>query len=332
MQTAIPRISWAVALCLAVLVVATPAVAEWDIVFSTSSDQWTDDLEAGKLVHQALYASTDGISEAMDPFVPAYLGLDAVDIQGDGSVFFSVVTSGVVLQSTGPFHLAHERLYRYDPDTGVIAEYPSWEEWGISIEGLDALDCLVDGSLAFSTHGIRWISHAGGNGLIYPENVYRFDPASGMVELVFDGRGLGLPDLDATHVMEGGHVAFSTATNVWVMTASGGKYLEHEDVYLWENGDLTMVLDGSEQGLYSVDAVTLGRFWVSVDREEIVFHSIADAVGFDVVSGDLTVLRGTVGALRERAFYSRGPPTDDVPDIDMEVDSYALSQGNPGGV
>lgn len=217
---------------------------------------------AGTLQHQDVYI-LPGAGTPIEPFVGSFLsssvGLDALDVLPGGDLLFSVERSGSVHHAGGVLFLRHDRVYRFDRTSGAITTVVDWSALGLDIGSLDALDHLQDGSFAFSTATLRGVTHAGGFIVLRPENVYRFDPQAETLELLFDGRSLGLADLDGVDVL-GLRVAFSTATLRGVAHAGGFIVLRPENVYLFDatNGSLTLVLDGEDAGLQTLDAFTLG--------------------------------------------------------------------------
>ena len=217
--------------------------------------------ELGTLHHEeALRLEEPGHAPHRDApaFCTSSNGLDALDVQIDGTVFFSVGTRGGVHHAGGFLVLEQDRAYHYEPASGLITEADDWGAWGIEIGSLDALDVMHDGSLAFSTESTHGVTHEGGYTVLRRENVYRFDPRAGTIEILLDGRALGLPDLDAISVIEGGGLAFSTASGRFFMTPDGGVYLRKENAYLLSpSGSITPFIDGGETGLQTLDALTI---------------------------------------------------------------------------
>jgi hypothetical protein len=209
----------------------------------------------GMLRHQDLYRIEGGrIAQAAPSFLPGHLGLDAVDVQQDGDVVFSVATSGGIQHAGGYLVLKQDRVYRLEVASGVVSTMLDWAALGIAVGTLDAVDLLPDGSVAFSTLQTRGVSHGGGYTVLRPQNVYRFVPATSALELLFDGRALGLADLDGVDVLSDGRVAFSTATSVFVQ----GAVRRQENAYVLEaDGKLSLALDGASLGLKSLDAFAL---------------------------------------------------------------------------
>ena len=209
--------------------------------------------------------SATGSIATLASFLPSSVGLDALDVLAGGDLLFSVETLGGVHHAGGYLVLRQENVYRFHPPSGVITLEVGFHAEGPDIGSLDALDRLEDGSFAVSTLTTRGVAHVGGYIVLRPENVYRFDPVARTLTLLFDGRSLGLPDLDGVDLLPGlagggPRVAFSTATNRLIHTPTGVVLLEHENVYLYDpaNGSVTLVLDGDAVGLLSLDAFSLG--------------------------------------------------------------------------
>jgi hypothetical protein len=154
---------------------------------------------------------------------------------------------------------------------------------------------MSNGSIAFSTSLHRLVFHPGGSTYVVPQNVYAFDPASGVITVVFDGAALGLPDIDAVEVLATNRVVFSTKADVFVMTPSGGRSIRQQNAYLYNGGELTLMVDGEALGLHTLDAISLEELQLLVDREEILWTPSEGAVGYDVVRGDLVALRANSG-------------------------------------
>jgi hypothetical protein len=204
-----------------------------------------------------------------------------------------------------------DRVYRFNPATGEITPVQDWTAWGLSVAGLDAIDRLSDGTLAFSIEGYSWLTQAGISMILMPQNVYRFDPTQGTFELLFDGWTLGLVDLDGVDVLGNGSVAFSTTTDVWIMTATGGRLLRHQDVYVHSaDNNVTLLVDGQARGLQSLDALDVEAMVLLFQGDTMLWSGLASDSGFDVVRGDLAALRSTAGDFSQSTVECLARDTD----------------------
>jgi hypothetical protein len=182
--------------------------------------------------------------------VPAGLGLDAADYQGNGNILFSTRSNGWL----GSYYLYQNNVYERYASTGAIGVALNWSALGLNVQNLDAVDRLADGSFAFSTETNQTV----GPTYLRNENVYRVFPATGTIVLLFSGNALGLRDLDGVDVYPDGRVAFSTSTNFGIY--GGSIYLSHEDIYVYTPSTGTVVkhFDGSQASLDTLDAFAVG--------------------------------------------------------------------------
>lgn len=247
---------FAIALCLAMLLTPVLAGLSGQVLLSTEDNQFLTGV--GTVRHNNVYEVDDtgtGIGLFVPSFVPPALGLDAVAIDPDGGLLFSVTATGGVNHSGGYIVLREDRVYRYDTSSAEIAAFPDWGNAGIQIGSLDALEMLADGALGFSTAQVRGVTHGGGYTVLRPSNVYRFDAASGVISLLLDGEGLGLPNVDAVAVLLDGRLVFSTSSNKFL--AAQGIYLRQKNAYVYEpaDGSISLWLDADQLGLFSLDAI-----------------------------------------------------------------------------
>jgi uncharacterized repeat protein (TIGR03803 family) len=184
------------------------------------------------------------------------LDIEGVDVQANGDVVFSVRQMGLVQQRGGHLLVKPDNLYVLDPGSGEIDTLVNWKDHGIDITGanVDAVDLQQDGTIAFSVGTLRGVTHAGGYTVLRPQNVYRFDPESSTISLMFDGVAAGIPDIDGIDVDPDGRIAFSTKSSVFV----NGTYLRHQNAYtLDEDGEASLALEGEALGLTTLDDFTL---------------------------------------------------------------------------
>jgi hypothetical protein len=281
---------------LACALASVPALAEADTVFSTSANQFAQTPSGGTmLLHEGLNCSASGAIETLITFVSGDLGLDAVDLESDGTILFSVETSGVVFHVDGPIFLDHDRIYGFDPGSGRITPGLEWSAWGIEIGTLDALDRIDAWRYAFSTSLQHWVTHPGGQLVLRPESVYVLDTATGMLTTLLDGVALGLSGVDAVQVLDETRVAFSTPSNVWVNLPSGGQYLRHQNAYVFNGDDLATLFDGESLEVTSLDAFALSGGPVFFEPNRLIWGAVAAASAYDVVYGDLLTLTGGGG-------------------------------------
>ncbi len=184
-------------------------------------------------------------------------GLDALDIQLDGSAIFSVADTGYVSHAGGVMQLFDSNLYRRTSD-GTISPFLSWGDLGISPGNVDALDVLDDGSVVFSTEANKVVSVGGQSMTLRGASAYRIDPSAGSLAIYFDSSGLGIPNLDAIQIVEEGTV-FSTSSSPFVSTPGGLVRLWSGDAYLHDSrtGALELWFDGGDRGLDDLDALSL---------------------------------------------------------------------------
>jgi hypothetical protein len=268
---------------------AGPLAPQPDVVFSMAADQWIDTDEGGGLLFQQnAYAATADFAPVA-AFLPAFVGLGSIDVAGDGTVFFVVEHRGLVAHAGGLIELQEGPVYRFEPASGAISSMLDWSTGGVDPGTIDALDWPGDGAVVFSTTDVRYVGQPGGGWTLRPENVYRYEPATGLLELMLDGIGSGLPNVDAVAVLSDGSLAFSTDKNVFVATDSGGQYLRHENAYVFTDGGVKKIFDGVARGLSSLDALAVADASLRLDRAGL--HWLAGgAGGHDVVRGDLGAL------------------------------------------
>jgi hypothetical protein len=218
--------------------------------FSVRSSQFL----AGMTVLEGDVLELDGCSHALSRVVRGStfggLGIDALDVRADGNLLFSVRQSGGIHHAGGFLHALQENVYLLDVATGEIEVVPDWQALGINVRDLDALDELADGSFAFSTATLQGVHHADGSITLRPQNVYRFDPGSGTLSLLFDGVQLGLGDIDAVEVGDDGDITISTKNDAFVH----GTRLAQQNAYRFEpDGEIELRFDGRSLGLGSLD-------------------------------------------------------------------------------
>ncbi len=207
----------------------------------------------------SLYAAATD-SNTIENYGPSFtgnVGLDALDIQLDGSAIFSVADTGYASHAGGVMQLFDSNLYRRTSD-GTISPFLSWGDFGLSPGNVDALDVLDDGSVVFSTDSNKTVFVAGQPMTLRSASAYRIDPSAGTLAIYFDSSSLGIPDLDAIQIVEEGTV-FSTATSPWISTPDGLLRLWGANAYLHDSrtGALDLWFDGSDRGLDDLDALSL---------------------------------------------------------------------------
>jgi len=282
---------------LSVVSAALPTVAAAESIFSTATNQYGTTASGATILQQGTYSTRNGVEPLVAPFVSGFLGLNGMAV-GANSIYFSVVNRGQhYFNSPIPVMLESSCGYRYDLDTGSLAPLNDWASLGIRLGSLDALDPLWDGSIAFSTETHQYVLQEGTMFSLRHENVYRFDPISGLFELFFDGQALGLSALDAVDVLENGRVVFSTPTNRFVLTPRGGMVLRQQNAYLVRDlGIVELALDGIAIGLQTLDAIDLDVMMLAIDGDLLHWSALAGSSGsYDLVRGDLLELARTGG-------------------------------------
>jgi len=289
-------LAW-LAVALSVVMASGPATAGDEAIFSTKTNQYGTAGNGATVLQQGVYDTRNGIEPLTAPFVSAFLGLNGVAVDA-GSIYFTVVERGQQqFDEVLPVMLEPGGAYRYDIASGAVASLDDWTSLGISLGSLDGLDYLWDGSIAFSTETSRYVSQ---NGLMFPighENVYRFDPVTGTIELFFDGQALGLSALDALDVLESGRVVVSTPANQFVLTPRGGVVMRHQNAYLVRDaGNLELILDGIALSFQTLDAIDMDIAMLAVDGDLIHWSALTGSSGqHDLVRGDLLELARTRG-------------------------------------
>ena len=210
-------------------------------------------------------SQTSQIAQHGPNFLPSSpnVGLDALDVQGDGDIEFSVSANGFVNHTAGSIYVRQQNVYELDIVTGVITEIVNWASLGINLQDLDALDRLDANRYAISTSTNQTVSHAGGSIYLRQENVYVVNVATRTIQAapLLNGAAIGLTSLglDAVDIYPDGRVGFSTASNGFVTTPSGPFYVRQENAYVRSaNGSVVQALNGGGLQLQTLDALTLG--------------------------------------------------------------------------
>lgn len=229
-------------------------------VFSTATSQFAGTLQ---LFHQRVYTSPGVASPIVQPvpnFLPAAVGLDALDWVSESELLFSVRPGGFVTHAGGTLQLLENQSYRLDRVTGTIAPDPQWAALNLRLRTLDALDRLGDGSYLFSTNISEVVAHVGGSTLLYPWVVYRAVPVAGgaTIAAVLNAGPLGFADVDAVDGLPDGRIAISSATNGWGPGPTGTMRIWNQNVYIHDPGDpgyTRLAFDG--RLLEDLDAFTM---------------------------------------------------------------------------
>ncbi|MCP3980542.1 MAG: hypothetical protein GY716_14665 [bacterium] len=123
--------------------------------------------------------------------------LNALDMIDADLYLFSVDTPQMVVDGTGVLSiLKRSGVYSYDRTTGAIVEM--LDAAALGMPNVDGVDLLPDGRLALSSAsaGVAWLP--GGPLIVYPAQVYIFDPGAGApnLTLAYDGSAAGLWGID----------------------------------------------------------------------------------------------------------------------------------------
>jgi len=110
-------------------------------------------------------------------FLSSWLGLDAMDAKEDGKLLFSTESN----RQFGNIYIRQERVYEYDPDTGVITDTGLLSSHGIRLRELIAIDLQGDGTLVFSTASNQRVRRGGRVYYLKHQNAYLYDPVSGSI-------------------------------------------------------------------------------------------------------------------------------------------------------
>ncbi|MCP3981123.1 MAG: hypothetical protein GY716_17635 [bacterium] len=153
-------------------------------------------LAPGKLYRRS--AGDDSIAAVPD-FTVALQNVDAIDELADGTYAFSTAGNQIVFAAGAAVLLNQANVYRFDPADGSITLF--WNTAAAGVPTLDMVDVLAGGRLLFSTSATHFAFLGGAPTLLLAGNIYRFDPQTGALELIFDGSSRGLAgNLDAGSV------------------------------------------------------------------------------------------------------------------------------------
>lgn len=237
------------------------------LVFSTLTGHWSIPPGTGfHFFRQNLYELVGGPQTFVQygaNFLPQLLNLDAVDVQENGDVLFSIsAPAGNVLHGCGPTFLTVEKIYRYRPADGCIVIELDWNAVGVTMRTIDGIDKLIDGSYAFSVDKDDNVAHLGGITRLRPWNVYRYVPGpgntKGTISLMLNAGVLGFLNVDGLDVLSDGRFALSAATDNFVARPGGILRIWQQSVYIYDPVNDTLVLgtDLGVHGVQNLDAFT----------------------------------------------------------------------------
>lgn len=168
---------------------------------------------------------------------------------GNGIAVPDIAISTQNPASLGSVNFENDALVAYNPDTNVAQQLFDLEDAYLGVvRNVDAAHMLANGRVVISTQAGVTIA-----GVVMSESdLVELNPANGTASLLFDASAAGLvgknntvPNTNAVHVLDNGHILFSTASNDGV-TFKGGTY-NKDDVIEYDpvNDTASLFFDGS---------------------------------------------------------------------------------------
>lgn len=176
-----------------------------DILFSPANGTViSNNGNAVSLFTGRIYRRIDATGDIVTELNPQALGvnineIDAFDALADGTYAISLGATQAVSVGGGFQTLYHQNVYIFDPAGPSVTTF--WDAAADGVPNVDAVDILPDGRLLFSTSTSPYVSIGGSVIRLWAADLYRIDPVTKIVELIFDGSTRGVTgNLDAASV------------------------------------------------------------------------------------------------------------------------------------
>ncbi|MGB5324932.1 MAG: DUF6701 domain-containing protein [Pseudomonadales bacterium] len=186
-----------------------PTPSDELLVLATDTDATLGGLAFGDEDFVEYDAATDAATRIFDgSSVLAFdSDIEAIHILNNGNYLFTTQDDN----TANGLSYENEDIVEYNPASGTTSLFFNGDAVFAQEEALDAFSVLDDGSYLLSTTGGASIGSLNFN----DEDVVRYDPASGIATMYFDGSTVssGIADLTGVHAMDSGNLLMTFSNN-----------------------------------------------------------------------------------------------------------------------